>query len=253
MSKNLEKLSPTNRFTNRAGNYAKYRPSYPAVIIDFLQQEAGLKKDSTIADIGSGTGIFSALLLESGYQVWGVEPNREMREAGEAYLKDYTKFTSVNGKAESTSLVDRSIDLICVAQAFHWMEPDTSAREFKRILKPGGRILLLWNIRLTNTPFLQAFEQLKIDFGTDYLATRMSKEPDINKFFAPAGMKYTCLPHSQLLDFEGLKGQLLSTSYIPLEGDRNKQMLHALELLFERYQENRMVQIEYETKLYLSH
>ncbi len=251
MDDKLDSLKPTERFSDRVDNYAKYRPSYPGEVISFLEMETGLQKDWNIADIGSGTGIFSALLLEQGYKVYGVEPNKQMREAGEKNLMKYSKFTSVDGTAERTSLKDRSIDLITIAQAFHWMKPAEARLEFKRLLKPPGYIVLIWNIRITNTPFLERFEQLKIDFGTDYKGTRMVKESEIGSFFEPPPYKYHVIPHSQVLDFDGLKGQLLSTSYMPLEGRKFDEMLIVLKGLFEQYQENGLVKVDYETKIYL--
>lgn len=247
----LKQLNPTGRFSGRVDNYAKYRPSYPAAVLDVLEKEIGLQKSWNVADVGSGTGIFSSLLLQYGCAVWGVEPNTEMREEGERQLKDYTKFTSVAGSAEHTVLANDSVDLVTVAQAFHWMEPVATKQEFDRILKKNGHIALIWNLRTTGTPFLQKFEQLKVDFGTDYKATRMVKEPEIEAFFQPASTKIVIVHHHQLLDYEGLEGQLLSTSYVPLEGEKHNTMLDALRDLFEQYNENGLVSIEYDTKMYL--
>ncbi|HWB27497.1 MAG TPA: class I SAM-dependent methyltransferase [Chitinophagaceae bacterium] len=247
----LQQLQPTERFTGLVDNYAKYRPSYPPELIDFIEQETGLQKDWNIADVGSGTGIFSRLLLERGYKVYGVEPNKNMREAAESGLVPYKKFTSIDATGEKTTLQGRSIDLITVAQAFHWINAEEAKLEFRRILKPPGYVALIWNIRTTNTPFLAAFEQLKIDYGTDYKATRMLKENDIASFFEPGHVKYACFPHYQRLDYEALKGQLLSTSYVPQEGKKHDEMIEMLESLFSRYVENELVKIEYEAKVYL--
>ena len=252
MTNPFERLQPTSRFSNRVNNYAKYRPSYPKEVIDFLQETVGLQKEWTIADIGSGTGIFSELLLRSGYQVWGIEPNKEMREEAEKTLTQYKKFTSINGKAEQTFLRGSSIDLITVAQAFHWIDRVAAREEFQRILKPKGFIVMLWNIRLTHKPFLKAFEDLKIKFGTDYKASRMLKEKDIGAFFHPKLLTKKDFYHAQILDYEALKGQLLSSSYIPLEGEKHRQMIAALEDIFNQYNENGFVKIEYETKVYIN-
>lgn len=252
MNNPLERLQPTERFSERVENYTRYRPSYPEEVIPFIQQTTGLQKDPVIADIGSGTGIFSKMLLEHPYKVYCVEPNQQMREEAEKNLVRYPNFTSVNGKAEQTFLPGRSIDLITVAQAFHWMQPGEAKKEFLRILKPNGHIVLLWNIRLTDTVFSQAFEELKIQFGTDYQATRMVKEKDIPGFFLPGSFLQKDFYQSQVLDYEGLKGQLLSTSYVPLTGTPYEQMIVALEDLFDRYHENGSVKIEYETKVYVN-
>jgi ubiquinone/menaquinone biosynthesis C-methylase UbiE len=247
-----EQLQPTKRFSNRVSNYAKYRPSYPEAVMGFLRDTIGLQHEWTIADIGSGTGIFSEVLLRNGYKVWGVEPNTEMREEAEKALMGYKKFTSINGKAEQTFLTGNSIDLITIAQAFHWMDMVVAKEEFRRILKSKGFIVMLWNIRLTHTPFLKAFEELKIKFGTDYKAGRMVKEKDIAAFFHPEKLTQKDFYHAQILDYGALKGQLLSTSYVPLEGEKHKQMILALEDLFNKYHENGFVKIDYETKVYVN-
>lgn len=248
----LSQLQPTERFSERVGNYARFRPSYPEEVITFIQQTTSLPNESVIADIGSGTGIFSKLLLGHAYQVYGVEPNEGMRTEAEKNLAEYPHFTSVNSKAEQTTLPDKSIDLITVAQAFHWMEPVETKKEFRRILKPNGHMALLWNIRLTTIDFLRAFEELKIEFGTDYQATRMVKEKGITDFFLPGSFIQKSFYHSQALDYAGLKGQLLSTSYAPLQGTPYEKMIVALEKLFNQYHENGFVTIEYETKLYIN-
>lgn len=251
MVNELEDLNPLERFTGRVENYNRYRPSYPVEILDLLAEYTGLQKAWTIADVGSGTGIFSKLLLEKGYHVWGVEPNSQMRDAAQEILKYYKNYISVNGRAEHTSLADHSIDLVTVAQAFHWMEPVATKLEFNRILKPGGSIALLWNTRLTNTNFLKAFEELKVKYGTDYQATRMISESDIIACFKPVPIIFQHAGHSQILDYNGLKGQLLSTSYMPLAGILHDQMLEELKIIFERYHENNCVRIEYDTKMFI--
>jgi ubiquinone/menaquinone biosynthesis C-methylase UbiE len=252
MTDSLDQLQPTERFSERVENYSLYRPSYPEEVITYIQHTAALKNDSVIADIGSGTGIFSKLLLEHSYKVYGVEPNQEMRRGAEKNLTVYPHFISVNGKAEQTSLPGKSVDLITVAQAFHWMKPGETKEEFQRILKPKGYIVLLWNIRLASTAFLRAFEELKIQFGTDYQATRMVKEKGIAEFFLPGSFIQKSFYHSQSLNYEGLKGQLLSTSYAPLQGKPYEQMIVALEELFNQYHENGFVKIEYETKVFIN-
>src|SRR5437773_7925164 len=115
-------INLTRRFSSRVGNYARCRPSYPPEIIEILRQECGLTSDSVIADVASGTGIFTRLLLENGNRVYGVEPNQAMRESGESYLANYRKFTSVPGTAEATTLISASVDLVTAAQAAHWFD-----------------------------------------------------------------------------------------------------------------------------------
>src|SRR5437660_4475378 len=162
-------VTPTERFSNRVENYLRYRPRYPKEIVQLIETECGLRSESSIADIGSGTGILAELFLRNGNHVFGIEPNREMREAGERLLAIYTRFTSVAGTAEATTLPDQSIDLITAGQAFHWFDRDSCRKEFMRILRPGGWVVLVWNDRrIDSTPFLAAYEQLLVTYGTDY-------------------------------------------------------------------------------------
>ncbi len=145
---------PTHRFSSRVDNYVLHRPGYPADVLGLLRTECGLTPNSVIADIASGTGIFTRLLLENGNRVYGVEPNPEMRSAGETFLAAFPRFTSITGTAEATILAAQSVDLITAAQAAHWFDRGKSRREFVRILKPGGWLVLLWNERQpTRRPF----------------------------------------------------------------------------------------------------
>lgn len=250
----LSSLQPTQRFSDRVDNYARYRPTYPQAIIPYLRETIHLNRKHTIADIGSGTGIFTELFLKHGFRVTGVEPNEAMRLAGEAHLGNNHHFTSVDGKAEATGLPAGSMDLITVAQAFHWMEPETTKAEFCRILKEDGHILLVWNLRLTDTPFLKGLDDLKKDIGKNYEAIHGShaNEAVIRTFFSPAEVTIKTFRHAQIMDFESLKGQLLSSSYMPLEGAPGyTEMVERLEDLFQRYNENGQVNMEYDTRLFL--
>ena len=245
-------LRPTERFTNRVDNYTKYRPTYPKEVITLLTNKLALNKGAVIADVGSGTGIFSELLLNEGHKVFGVEPNAAMRLEAERRLDAYDNFTSVTGTGEHTGLPDNCIDLITVAQAFHWFEPEESKKEFERILKQEGAIALLWNVRVNTTQQMFEYEKLKVDFGTDYLLTKRADENAIKAFFAEGTYTAYTFPNNQLLDFPTLKGQLLSSSYIPTEEHpRFNDMMAALEDIFARYSNNGSIEIEQETKLYL--
>ena len=151
----------TQRFSDRVENYIRYRPSYPAQVLETLRSECGLSASSTVADIASGTGIFSRLLLEDGNRVYGVEPNREMRQAAERLLADFRGFMSIAGTAEATTLPDQSVEFATAAQAAHWFDLPKARKEFARILKPQGWAVLIWNERCTDTtPFLREYEEL---------------------------------------------------------------------------------------------
>jgi len=246
-------LSPTTRFSNRVDNYVKYRPSYPPEIIDYLVENTGLRKRFVIADIGSGTGIFAEMFLQAGYRVKAVEPNEPMRNAAEKRLSSYSGFSSINGTAEQTGIKEKSVDLVTAAQAFHWFKPLATKNEFMRILRPGGHILLVWNIRKTSSPFLSGYESIKAKYQVDYNQRTHNNETVLETFFRPLKMIRQDFPNEELLDFESLKGQLLSASYIPLEGQPGYEpMMEELSQLFIATQENGKVKIEYDTKTYLA-
>src|ERR1700758_3651641 len=178
----------TSRFSDRVETYIRYRPGYPPEVLHLLRNACGLAPEHRIADIASGTGIWTRVLLENGNRVFGVEPNAEMRQAGERLLAEFDRFTSVPGTAEVTTLPDRSVDVVTAAQAAHWFDRKRARREFVRLLKPGGWLVLLWNERLTDaTAFLRAYEQLLLTFGTDYADVRHERTTEaVNEFFDPA-------------------------------------------------------------------
>jgi SAM-dependent methyltransferase len=245
-----------SRFSNRADNYAKFRPTYPGAVIDILRSYCGLKETSIIADVGSGTGILSELFLKNGNIVLGIEPNAAMRLTAERLLQGFKNFVSLAATAEATTLEPASVDIITAAQAFHWFDREKAKREFARILKPGGWVALIWNERrLDSTPFLRAYENLLLRYGTDYEKVRHENVTDeIAEFFAPAIFQLKNLENAQHFDFEALKGRLLSSSYTPEQGHRNfEPMLRALEEIFHAHERGGLVTFEYETRTYYSH
>jgi SAM-dependent methyltransferase len=243
----------TSRFSGRVENYIRYRPGYPPEVLQALIAECGLTKSHVIADIASGTGIWTRILLENGNRLFAVEPNAEMREAGERLLAEFPQFTSVAGTAEATTLAGESVDFVTAAQAAHWFDRERSRREFARILKPGGWLVLLWNQRLTDsTPFLRDYENLLITFGTDYQDVRHEKTTAVvNEFFDPAPFQERVFPMFQQFDYAGLEGRLLSSSYMPgPDHPKHAPMLRALRRLFDKYAVADQVACEYKTRLY---
>jgi len=244
---------PTKRFSSRVENYVRFRPGYPKEILAMLKSECGLNSHSVIADIGSGTGKLTELFLENGNSVFGVEPNRDMREAGERFLKAFPNFTSVAASAEETTLANASADFIVAGQAFHWFDRNRCRKEFARILKPGGWVVLVWNDRKTNTtPFLVQYEKLLQTYATDYSKVDHKQIDDavVREFFGRAPAK-KAFPSTQEFDYEGLKGRLLSSSYAPEKGQPgHTEMLSELERLFRAHQENGHVEFTYDTVVY---
>jgi SAM-dependent methyltransferase len=243
----------TSRFSDRVENYARYRPGYPPEALQVLKDECGLTANHTIADIASGTGIWTRLLLENGNRVFGVEPNAEMRQAGERLLGDFAKFTSVAGTAETTTLDDASVDFVTAAQAAHWFDPKNTRREFARILKPGGWLVLLWNERVTDeTAFLRDYEELLLIYGTDYAEVRHERTTDaVNEFFDPAPFHERVFAMYQEFDYAGLEGRLLSSSYAPgPEHPKHAPMLAELRRVFDRHAVVGRVAFDYKTRVY---
>jgi SAM-dependent methyltransferase len=248
------KTDPTRRFSNRVEDYIKYRPTYPRALVGLLEEECGLTRESVVADVGSGTGILSELFLRNGNRVYGVEPNREMREAGERLLASYDNFVSVDGRAEATTLEPSSVDFVTAGQAFHWFDPASARREFGRVLKEGGWAVLAWNSRRTEgTPLLAEYERLLLEYGTDYreVSSKWAEGESINALFGPSEILTKEFDNEQVVDFDGLKGRLTSASYAPTPDHPNYEpLMRELAALFERHQRDGRVRIEYDTKVF---
>ncbi|MBW3627737.1 MAG: class I SAM-dependent methyltransferase [Gemmatimonadetes bacterium] len=247
-------LDPTRRFSNRVADYVRYRPSYPDEIVTTLQQEAGLHPGAVVADIGSGTGISSELFLRHGLEVYAVEPNPEMRAAAEDWLGSETGFHSVAGTAECSTLPDSWVDLVSAGQAFHWFDCQAARRELARVLRTAeSYVALFWNSRRTDaSPFLAAYEELLLEFSTDYreVTQRNIGGDQLRAFFGGDYRSRVCQTEQEF-DFEGLTGRLLSSSYAPAAGDRNHEpMLTRLREIFDRHQQGGRVGFLYDTELH---
>jgi ubiquinone/menaquinone biosynthesis C-methylase UbiE len=219
-----------------------------------MERECGLTRDSKVADVGSGTGLFAKLLADFGCHVTGIEPNADMRHAGEEYLAQYPNFTSHEGQAEHTGFPDHGADLITAAQAFHWFQPDPSREEFRRILKPGGWVVLIWNERLVPADgFLAGYEQLLQTYAPDYgeVDHRRIGPAALNAFYSHQNWREAAFEYVQYFDLEGVRGRLLSSSYAPQAGSpQHEPMLNMLSQLFERFQVEGRVPFNYETRVF---
>lgn len=243
----------TSRFSDRVENYVRYRPGYPPEALHVLKSACGLTPGHVVADIASGTGIWTRMLLENGNKVFGVEPNPEMRRAGESQLAGFPRFASVAGTAEATTLAESSVDFVTAAQSAHWFDRVQARREFLRILKPEGWLVLLWNERLTNsTPFLGAYEHLLLRYGTDYQDVRQERTTGaVNEFFDPAPFQERVFEIRQEFDYAGLEGRLLSSSYAPgPEHSNHAPMLRDLRRIFETHASGGRVTFDYKTQVY---
>lgn len=247
-------LDPSIRFSDRVENYIRYRPGYPREIVAVLEREAGLQPGAIIADIGSGTGKSCEPFLEAGYKVIGVEPNNEMRHAAERLFSGRANFRSVSGRAESTTLFDASVDMVLAGQAFHWFDMPVAQREFRRILRGGGAIALVWNERNDDgSPFERDYEAILRRRCPEYEKIRNLRDFDESKladFFAPAEVQSVFLDNHQTLDEAGLIGRVMSGSYAPTIGPPHDALIQDLRGLFARHQRHRKVTIQYETRLF---
>jgi len=242
------------RFSNRVADYIRYRPSYPAAVIDVLGGECALRPGHVIADIGSGTGFLSEVFLKNGNRVYGVEPNEAMRLAGEEYLAAYDGFSSIEGSAESTALGDSSVDFVTAGQSFHWFDQNLARREFLRILRPNGWVVILWNDRrMEEKQLTREYEELLERFGIDYKNVKDSypELSHIRGFFGGDTFASRDLPNEQILDWDGLSGRLRSSSFAPTEGHPNyAPMMAELERIFHAHEQDGRVRMEYWTRLY---
>jgi ubiquinone/menaquinone biosynthesis C-methylase UbiE len=242
------------RFSNRVTDYARYRPGYPSALIDLITKECGLRSDHVIADVASGTGLLTKLFLVHGNRVYGIEPNAEMRAGGEDFLRGYSNFTNINGSAEATTLADSSVDFVTVGQAFHWFDVAGAQREFRRVLKPDGWAVVIWqDRRMDETPFAREYESVLVRFGIDYKSVK-DTYPETEKmrnFFEYGTFQTHDLPNHQDFDWEGLRGRLRSSSYTPTQTHPNyAPMIVELRRIFDTYQQNGSVRMEYFARVY---
>jgi SAM-dependent methyltransferase len=231
-------MEPIERFSNRVENYRRYRPSYPAAVIDLIRDTAGLRSGASVADIGSGTGILTRLLLDAGWEVHAVEPNAPMRHAAEEDLGASPRFHSVDASAEATRLSPASLDAIACAQAFHWFDHDAAQAEFTRILKPEGWAFMIWNERQMGGAFDLAYHEILASLGHAFEGVRdRAENKQLDNFFRAGTYRTAQFPNPTRMDWPALRGRFLSSSYVPAEGDpRLPSLLAQLESIYREHQ-----------------
>ncbi|MEN5263995.1 class I SAM-dependent methyltransferase [Stenotrophomonas sp. TWI587] len=252
----MSRSDSTERFSSRVADYVRYRPDYPPALLDWLHHDIGVPTETLVADIGAGTGISTRLFLAAGHPVIAVEPNAAMREAAEQLLApDYLRLKVADGTAEVTGLADDSVGLVAAAQAFHWFDTTAVRHEWARILQPESMALVFWNSRLLDaSPFLIGYEQLLLEFGTDYteVAERYQDDDTMRAWFGDGLRGMARLPNVQRMDLDGLRGRLLSSSYAPQAGHaRHAPMLEALQQLFDAHAVDGQIAFEYQTRAFV--
>ncbi len=227
--------APTERFTGRASFYARHRPSYPVKLLDDLFESGVLHAGDRVADLGSGTGIFTELLLDRGMRVFAVEPNDDMRSEAESRLSERKGFVSVKGKAEATTLGSEAVDAVTAAQSYHWFDPEPTRKELRRILAPNGWVILLWNKRVTDKDeYSREYEELVTRYSPEHSGIEDDKESP-ERIFGSLRFEQRSYDHHRHLDLEAQKGMAASVSYLPVPGqERYEEFSRDLERIFHR-------------------
>ncbi len=246
--------APTERFSNRVGDYVRHRPGYPEALVAWLRQSQGVDAGWRVADVGAGTGISTRMWRDAGHPVVAVEPNDAMREAGSAAMVGAPGVRWVAGTAEATTLDDASVDLVSAAQAFHWFDPAPTHAEWARILRPGGLAVVFWNSRdPARSPLMAGYEALLHEYGSDYgrVAERRQDDAAMQRWFGGGLRGMARFEHRQRFDFEGLRGRLLSSSSAPRAGEPGHEaMVEALRALFLRHAVDGRVDFDYDTRVF---
>jgi SAM-dependent methyltransferase len=244
----------TSVFSSRVADYAVSRPDYPTALFAKLQEQGVIAKDYTVADIGAGTGLFTQGLLEHGCNVFAIEPNAEMLAAANQAFQSFAGYQGILGRAEAIPLAAASVELISVAQAFHWFEIEAMRSESLRVLKPSGSVALIWNDRVLQDPVNEALDQVCDEYGGAQLqALKIHEErSNVNVFFGGAQTQSWLWPHEQLLNEEGLLSLVFSRSYIPSRGTTvGSEIKKKIQSVFSQFSVGGQVTVKYETLLIL--
>jgi len=220
----MPEFDSTTRFTDRAADYVRYRPTYPRAAYEAIVEGLGDPHAVVAADIGAGTGISARGLAELVLRVHAVEPNAAMRAAAAPHPRVEWR----DGTAEATRLENASVDLVVCAQAYHWFDPERACREFGRILRPGGRLALVWNDGDESTPVAGRYYDLVREASTDQTLSHktVAVGPRVAAPFPePRVMK---VPNEQRLDLDGLVGRAMSASYVPKGGPAADRLIGGL-------------------------
>ncbi|WP_063748464.1 class I SAM-dependent methyltransferase [Fischerella sp. PCC 9605] len=244
-------MEPTKLFYERETDYVKYRPSYPADAINAILEGLGERSQLVAADIGAGTGIASRLLAERGVRVIAIEPNTSMRQAADTHpLIEFSDAT-----AEATKLPNASVDLLTCFQAFHWFDPAPTLSEFRRILKPSGRLALVWNHWAADNKFLEEFGCV-----LRKAASKDSPKKKVGSGFKPllssphfTNIRRCTFTHSHELDLPGIIGYAQSKYFVPRSGSSYEQLILDLQELHTRWADDRgLVRLDFCTTVYLA-
>ncbi len=242
-----------NLFSDKADNYVKARPSYAPALLDMLE-EYGLKKGSEVADIGSGTGIFTCQLLDKGAKVFAVELNDKMRRKAEASLEKFENFISINASAEATTLADNSVDFVTCAQSFHWFDKEKFKIECSRILKPNGYVALIWNMRDNNAQSVKRLFEVSKKYCPEFIGFNGGKRNDVEQIKRFFNGKFEYFEFYNPLDYtkEKYVERCLSSSYSLNENDKNYSLyVKEIEKTFDEFSKDGIYKMPNVSALYI--
>lgn len=244
-------MDNTRRFDGKASSYAKARPSYVNGLFAAMELDWKVPAKGVIADIGCGTGIFSRQLLEHGYQVYGVEPNQQMRAEAGSLFDSSKRAWLINGDAASTGLPEHVADAVCAAQAFHWFVPDAFQKECRRILKPQGKTILIWNTPDASSPLLKQLDGLNRTYCPVYRGSHNGMEREAVSTFFKGVFDTFCADNPVQYNRNGFIQRALSSSYALKSGDEHfDEYLKELNTLFDAFSENGILIMPYQTVAY---
>jgi len=237
---------PRSVFSKKADDYAAARPDYPKALFDALKTICAPGENVLVADVGAGTGLLTQGLLQAGYRVMAVEPNADMRHAADARLQSMKGYRSVDGSAEATSLAAMSINLITVAQAFHWFDVERTRTEFLRVLTVQGQVALISNERVKTDPLQMALEEILKERRS---ITRTSGNLDnAGQFFGVGKHERISWPHTHLLGEDGLASLVFSRSHIPARDSKQGGIVEeSVRKIFKQFSVEGKVEIRYQT------
>ncbi len=237
------------RFTGLAEIYDRYRPRYPAVAIAAVLD--GLSEHPDAVDIGAGTGISTRALVDAGARAIAIEPNDDMRSFAVASGLDVRA-----GNASATGLPDRCADVVTSFQAFHWFANAEALAEIRRLLRPGGRIALVWNERDLRDPFTREYRDLERASGEDaMLATLEFSDEQLEPLLRAAGFESISrrhFEHRQTIGGDEFTGLVRSRSFAPRSGPALDKMIADVRNLHARYADpSGNLDIRYQTEVIL--
>lgn len=232
-------MNNTTKFNGKGEIYAKARPRYAVALFDYIKNTLLIPEKSVFADIGSGTGIFSEHLLENGYRVYAIEPNADMRKKAEEKLSLYKDFISVEGVDSNTAIPDQSVDCITTAQAFHWFDSDAFKKECCRILKPHGKVIIVYNTRDESAECNKALAAVHRKYCPDFQGFSKGMNDERCRAFFDDKCDVFRVDNSQVYDRQGYINRILSSSYSLRDGDKEfTEYIEEINCLFDTFSDN---------------